>query len=74
MDAAEHKWTAGNITIGAKDTLPGSLYTIYTALVDDTTNQLIKQGKFTGGVADIPDTVLLVDQLQISRSSEGNGC
>ncbi|MGH3773417.1 MAG: hypothetical protein ACRDRW_18840 [Pseudonocardiaceae bacterium] len=74
VDAAEHKWIAANITIGSKDTLPGSPYTIYAALVDNTTNQLITQGKFTGGVSDIPNTVLRVDQLQISRSSDGNGC
>lgn len=74
VNAAEHRWIATNAVIGSQDTPAGTPYTIYAVLVDDLTNQLINEGYFKGGVANIPDTALRVAQIQISRSGDGNDC
>jgi hypothetical protein len=72
VNVAEHKWIAANVTVGAKDTLAGSLYIIYAVLVDDVTNQLLEQDHFKEGAAGILGRP--VDQIQVSRSGDGTGC
>lgn len=72
VNVAEHKWIAANVTIGTRDTPPGSLYMIYAVLVDDATNQLLKQRHSKDWLANIPGRQ--VDQIQVSRSGDGTGC
>ncbi len=72
VNVADHKWIAGNVTVGTKDTLAGSLYIIYAVLVDDATNQLLKQRYSKDWLENIPGRE--VDQIQVSRSGNGNGC
>lgn len=43
VNAVDHKWIAANVIVGTKDTLADSRYVIYAVLVDDATNQRLKQ-------------------------------
>jgi hypothetical protein len=45
---------------------------IYAVLVDDATNQLLKQRHAKDWLDDIPGHQ--VDQIQVSRSGDGSGC
>jgi hypothetical protein len=72
VNVADHMWRAVNVTVGAKDTLAGSPYMIYAVLVDDATNQLLKQRHAKDWLDDIPGHQ--VDQIQVSRSGDGSGC
>ncbi len=74
LNVTEHNWTATNAIIGSQDDHAGALFTIYAVLVDGATNRLINQGHFNGGVADLPDAVVWVDQLQVSRSTDRTEC
>jgi hypothetical protein len=74
VDMTGHKWTATKNTIGSQDDPAGTPFTIYAVLVDNGTDRLIKQGHFDGGVASLPDTVLVASQLKVLRSSDHTEC
>jgi hypothetical protein len=74
VDPAEHNWISDNVHIGGPATPPGTILTVYTVLVDDVTDQLLRQGRFAGGIPDLPDGFDLVDQIQVTRSSESAKC
>ncbi|HKR49471.1 MAG TPA: hypothetical protein VJT72_07800 [Pseudonocardiaceae bacterium] len=69
---ADHKWIAENVILGRKNTPAGSGYMIYAVLVDDATDQLLKQRPPRESLENIPGRQ--VDQIQVSRSRDENGC
>ena len=72
VNVADHKWVVADVTVGTKDTPAGSLYMIYAVLADDETNQLLKQRQPKVPLEKIPGRQ--VDQIQVSRSGDGNDC
>jgi hypothetical protein len=74
VDMTDHKWTATKNTIGSPDDPAGTPFTIYAVLVDNGTDRLIKQGQFDGGVASLPDTVVVANQIKVVRSADRTEC
>jgi hypothetical protein len=74
VNPGEHNWVVKKVTIGSKDTSLDTLFTIYAVLVDNVTNQQLRQGRFAGGIPTLPSNFQKVDQIEVKRGTENSEC
>ena len=73
VNFVQHNWIARNVTIGAPNTAPRTFFTVYAVLVDNATDQRLKNGDFAGG-RPLPPKFEKIDQIEVERSSDNADC
>jgi hypothetical protein len=74
VNVDQHHWISQKVTIGSQKTATGTLFTIYAVLVDNATDQLLRQGHFAGGINALPAGFKKEDEIEVERGPDSVEC